>query len=132
MAERLRPIGPQWRPPAFGPEIRYPFVVGAPDHRAFPWDLWRKIVNRTLRAYGRAAGFGAGLAYVDLTDIVKSTIGTLAEIEAKGETAAVHNASNTVAGKGLLMNADAHQLVVPPLPVGGGELHASTQRFRFY
>jgi GntR family transcriptional regulator/MocR family aminotransferase len=55
MAERLRPIGPRWRPTAFGPEIRYPFVVGAPDHRAFPWDLWRKIVNRTLRAYGRAA-----------------------------------------------------------------------------
>jgi GntR family transcriptional regulator / MocR family aminotransferase len=56
MAARLRPIAPQWRPTVFGPTVRYPFVVGAPDIAAFPWDLWRKIANRALRSYSRTPG----------------------------------------------------------------------------
>lgn len=53
LSDRVRPFDPAWKPMSFGPNARFPFVVGAPDLGAFPWELWRKISNRTLRAYGR-------------------------------------------------------------------------------
>ena len=56
MAGRVRSIPSQWRLTAFDTAARYRFLLGLPDLGAFPWDLWRKIANRTLRAYGRAPG----------------------------------------------------------------------------
>ena len=53
MADRVRSIPLGWRLTAFDPTARYRFLLGLPDLAAFPWDLWRKIANRTLRAYGR-------------------------------------------------------------------------------
>jgi GntR family transcriptional regulator/MocR family aminotransferase len=54
MASRLRPFGPSWRVRAFDRDIRYPFVLGVPDLRAFSWSLWRQIANKTLRTYSRS------------------------------------------------------------------------------
>jgi GntR family transcriptional regulator/MocR family aminotransferase len=54
MAGRLGPFGPPRRMPAFGRDIRYPFVLGVPDLRSFSWTVWRQIANKTLRAYSRS------------------------------------------------------------------------------
>jgi GntR family transcriptional regulator/MocR family aminotransferase len=62
MTGRLRTAWGDWRAPGLSPGLRYPFYVGAPDLAAFPWDLWRKIANRTLRAYGRSPRLALGPA----------------------------------------------------------------------
>jgi GntR family transcriptional regulator/MocR family aminotransferase len=54
MTGRIRSAWRDWRPfdlPALQPRH---FIVGAPDIAAFPWELWRRLANRTLRAFGRA------------------------------------------------------------------------------
>ena len=53
MSGRIRAI---WRPGRAGPPFalaRRHFMMGQPDLSAFPWELWRKIANRTLRGFGR-------------------------------------------------------------------------------
>ncbi len=60
MAER---IGPMWRDrplPVLLATAPYRFLLGSPDLASFPWDLWRKIANRTLRGYGRARAAPVG------------------------------------------------------------------------
>ena len=54
MADRIRPIWRDWRSPGPPTLAKRHFILGSPDIGAFPWDLWRKIANRTLRAYSRA------------------------------------------------------------------------------
>ena len=53
MAGRIRPIWSAWRPVGSIPPARRCFYVGAPYLAAFPWDLWRKITNRTLHSFSR-------------------------------------------------------------------------------
>ena len=62
MAERIpaawRGSGPA-RPP---PLARRHFLMGSPDLGLFPWDLWRRISNRSLRSYSLRPMANIGLA----------------------------------------------------------------------
>jgi GntR family transcriptional regulator/MocR family aminotransferase len=53
MAARIRADWRAWRPPALPPRARHQFFLGLPDFTSFPWEVWRKLVNRVLRQYGR-------------------------------------------------------------------------------
>jgi len=59
MAGRVRPLWTQPSPLAPGPMAPRHFLLGAPDHAAFPWDLWRRLAGRALRAHARQPAPGA-------------------------------------------------------------------------
>jgi len=56
-----RRMGAFWRrastsAPVPSPNLpRYDFRLGVPDHRAFPFDIWRRLSARAIRALSRAA-----------------------------------------------------------------------------
>ena len=54
MAGRVRTLPADWGLVSFDLTARWRFMLGQPDFSEFPWDLWRKIANRTLRTYSRA------------------------------------------------------------------------------
>jgi GntR family transcriptional regulator/MocR family aminotransferase len=51
-----------WRPTRPPPPASRHFTMGSPDLGLFPWDLWRRITNRSLRTYSRAPLAHFGLA----------------------------------------------------------------------
>jgi GntR family transcriptional regulator/MocR family aminotransferase len=56
MTGRLRSIPLEWGRLGFDATAPRRFLLGLPDLAAFPWELWRKLANRTLRAYARGPG----------------------------------------------------------------------------
>src|SRR6185436_4033567 len=51
-----------WRdsaPARPSPPLRFDFRIGYPDQRQFPFDVWRRLTARALRAASRASGAGS-------------------------------------------------------------------------
>jgi GntR family transcriptional regulator/MocR family aminotransferase len=56
MTDRLRPIWSSLPRPVVPPLAPRHFLMGLPDLASFPWETWRKMLNRTLRVHGPEVG----------------------------------------------------------------------------
>lgn len=92
---RIR-IGSTWSAlapavPRHGPAPRYDFDTGVPDARLFPYDTWRRLMARQLRASALPADYGDPSGHPKLRDAVARHVVVSRGVVARPEDVVVTN-----------------------------------------
>ena len=78
---------PAWRAvraPILKPAMRYDFGVGSPDARLFPFDVWRRLVAREIRATKLSSGYGDPAGHPRLRQAIARHIAVSRGVNAAG------------------------------------------------
>ncbi len=90
-AIRQREVWSTVHAPAERPSARFDFGVGAPDARLFPFDIWRRLVSRTIRASLLRPGYGDAAGHPRLRAAIAHHIGVARGVHAEADDVLITN-----------------------------------------
>jgi GntR family transcriptional regulator/MocR family aminotransferase len=77
--------------PVARPAFRYDFTVGSPDARLFPYDDWRRVLARQIRAAKLGASYGDPIGHPNLREAIARHLAASRGVTATADDVVVTN-----------------------------------------
>ncbi|RKG86248.1 MocR-like pyridoxine biosynthesis transcription factor PdxR [Corallococcus terminator] len=119
---REQPDPPERRPPT-----GHGFDVGVPDARHFPFDMWRRLVARQLRAAALPGGYAEAVGHRGLREAVVRHVGVARGVHADVEDVLITNGAQQaidLVGRVLIEPGDCVAVEEPGYPPARQVFHS--------